>query len=235
MTTRRLQRALFLASVLPATAYAYRPFDGTDAAVAETGQLELELGPVQGEHEAGHTRYTPGAVFDAGIAHNYELVVDLDSVFLGASVVASDLLVKHVLRRGGLQGGTGPSLALETGVLFPTIPLHSTDAGWALALIASQVWEPVTLHVNVEGIYGRYRDLGAVASVIVEGPEAWKVRPVAEVLAGKVDAETTYSVLGGAIWQASDVVAIDVALRVEREAGEAGGEVRAGLTWSFNP
>jgi hypothetical protein len=93
----------------------------------------------------------------------------------------------------------------------------------------------VTVHVNVEGIYGRYRDLGAVASVIVEGPEAWKVRPVAEVLAGNVDAETTYSALGGAIWQASDDVAIDVALRVERESGHAGGEVRAGLTWSFNP
>ena len=26
---------------------AYRPFDGTDAAVAETGELEIELGPVE--------------------------------------------------------------------------------------------------------------------------------------------------------------------------------------------
>ena len=26
---------------------AYRPFDGTDAAVAETGEIEIELGPVE--------------------------------------------------------------------------------------------------------------------------------------------------------------------------------------------
>jgi hypothetical protein len=26
---------------------AYRPFDGTDAAVAETGEFEIELGPVE--------------------------------------------------------------------------------------------------------------------------------------------------------------------------------------------
>ena len=28
-------------------AVAYRPFDGTDAAVAETGEMEIELGPVE--------------------------------------------------------------------------------------------------------------------------------------------------------------------------------------------
>jgi hypothetical protein len=28
-------------------AQAYRPFDGTDAAVAETGEVEIELGPVE--------------------------------------------------------------------------------------------------------------------------------------------------------------------------------------------
>ena len=28
-------------------AEAYRPFDGTDAAVAETGEIEIELGPVE--------------------------------------------------------------------------------------------------------------------------------------------------------------------------------------------
>ncbi|HET9989393.1 MAG TPA: hypothetical protein VFQ65_12770 [Kofleriaceae bacterium] len=236
MTTRRLLLALFiLGSGAPPPAYAYRPFDGTDAAVAETGRIELELGPLQGEHEAGRTTYTPGAVLNAGIAHNYELVVDVDSILIDRSAVASGLFVKHVLRRGGLQGGTGPSLAIETGVLFPTLPLHSTDAGGALALIASQAWDPVTVHVNVAIVYGRYRDLGAIASVIVEGPEAWGVRPVAELYAGNPNAETTYSVLGGAIWNASDAVAIDVALRVERESGHPGGELRAGLTWAFAP
>ena len=34
-------------------AWAYRPFDGTDAAVAETGEIEIELGPVEYLREAG--------------------------------------------------------------------------------------------------------------------------------------------------------------------------------------
>jgi hypothetical protein len=235
MTTRRLRLALLIVSVAPATADAYRPFDGTDAAVVETGQLELELGPLQGEREAGHTTYTPGALIRAGIAHNFEVVLAVDSILLSDSVVASDLLVKHVLRRGGLQGGTGPSLAIHTGVLFPTIPLRSSDAGWVLGAIASQMWDPLTVHVNVQVEYGRYRDLGAIASVIFEGPEAWRVRPVAELLAGNVAAETTFSALGGAIWEVTDAVAVDVALRVERESGHPGGELRAGLTWAFAP
>src|SRR3954465_14539690 len=112
MTTRRLVLALSIVVASATPAFAYRPFDGTDAAVAETGQIELELGPVQGEREAHRTTYAPTVLINAGIAHNYELVVDIDSVFLSESVVASDLLVKHVLRRGGLQGGTGPSLAI---------------------------------------------------------------------------------------------------------------------------
>jgi hypothetical protein len=32
-------------------AEAYRPFDGTDAAVAETGEMEIELGPVESLRE----------------------------------------------------------------------------------------------------------------------------------------------------------------------------------------
>jgi len=30
----------------PLSARAYRPFDGTDAAVADKGEVEIELGPV---------------------------------------------------------------------------------------------------------------------------------------------------------------------------------------------
>ena len=36
-----------LAMAWHGNALAYRPFDGTDAAVAEPGQVEIELGPAQ--------------------------------------------------------------------------------------------------------------------------------------------------------------------------------------------
>jgi hypothetical protein len=35
---------------------AYRPFDGTDAAVAETGEMEIELGPVEYLRQAPSAR-----------------------------------------------------------------------------------------------------------------------------------------------------------------------------------
>jgi hypothetical protein len=42
-----LGMAVVSALVTPtSTAHAYRPFDGTDADVAELGDFELELGPV---------------------------------------------------------------------------------------------------------------------------------------------------------------------------------------------
>jgi hypothetical protein len=46
-----LQPALLLACWC-GTAQAYRPFDGTDAAVAETGELEIEFGALEYLREA---------------------------------------------------------------------------------------------------------------------------------------------------------------------------------------
>src|SRR5262249_31167085 len=48
---RGMAAAALVATAVPAFwwsfAMAYRPFDGTDAAVAETGEMEIELGPVE--------------------------------------------------------------------------------------------------------------------------------------------------------------------------------------------
>jgi hypothetical protein len=40
-------------------AFAYRPFDGTDAAVAEPGELEVELQPARVRQEQGKTLIAP--------------------------------------------------------------------------------------------------------------------------------------------------------------------------------
>jgi hypothetical protein len=41
------------------TAQAYHPFDGTDAAVAETGEMEIELGPIEYIAKAASARCLP--------------------------------------------------------------------------------------------------------------------------------------------------------------------------------
>jgi hypothetical protein len=50
MNSVRSVAALIAAALivcLGGAARTYRPFDGTDAAVAETGEVEIELGPVE--------------------------------------------------------------------------------------------------------------------------------------------------------------------------------------------
>lgn len=232
---RRMRGALALLLV-PAVAHAYRPFDGTDAAVAAPGELELELGPAQGVRIGGATTYLPGALFGAGVARDFELLLHVADAIGGGndSAVASELVVKSVLRHGGLQGGGGPSLALEAGVLFPTVPANGTQTGALGGVIASQVWDLVTIHVNVEAVYGRRRAFGPIASVIAEGPENWEVRPVGELLVADVD-ERVVSLLGGAVWRANAKVAFDGAVRIARIGERDAIELRAGLTLAFAP
>jgi hypothetical protein len=208
--------------------------------VAETGELDLELGSLVGARTHGATIYEPGGIFNYGFAHSYEFVVELDGVVplgsaAGDSFLAASVLVKHVLREGSLQDGRGPSLAVELGVLLPALPMRGIDdAGCSVAFIASQRWSPLAVHLNVEGVYQRDRRFAARASVIIEGPNRWRVRPVAEFLAERdEDQAQTTSALVGAIWRVSPDLAFDGAALVQRELGATMVEARVGLTWAF--
>ena len=54
---------------------AYRPFDGTDAAVAETGEMEIELGPVEYLREgAERALFAPDVRINYGFAPGWEAV-----------------------------------------------------------------------------------------------------------------------------------------------------------------
>ncbi len=229
-------------ALVPRAAEAYRPFDGTDADTAELGDIELEIGPVQGVREQGSTTYEPGFVFNYGFSAGFELVVDADGdgIPLGGAPsdarFVTDVQVKHVLRDGVLQGDRGPSIALETGPLLPTLESHGVDSGggWDAGLIVSYRWEPITVHLNFEGIYTRDRDLSGWASAILEGPGSWRVRPVAELLAEHDGSNGELaSALAGALWRVSSRVTVDAAARTSRELGVTSIEVRAGVTWAF--
>src|SRR6266568_267241 len=57
--------------------FAYRPFDSTDAAVADVGQLEVELGPVGFRRtDEERTIIAPAYVLNFGFAKNWELVLE---------------------------------------------------------------------------------------------------------------------------------------------------------------
>src|SRR3954468_9770929 len=58
-------------------ACAYRPFDGTDAAVADPGKMEVELQPAGGLHdESGTTLIAPATRFNFGLPKGWEAVLE---------------------------------------------------------------------------------------------------------------------------------------------------------------
>ena len=245
--SRRIASLLFAAGVLASSpAQAYRPFDGTDADVAPEGEYELELGPVGWVDENGQNfAVTPWIVNNYGIARGHELVLEgrhflrigNDQEIPRSRVVDTDILLKSIIRRGSLQEGKGLSIATEIGPLLPQI--HDDDRwGFSVGTIASQRWESLTLHLNVVNAIERTQRYDVFVGMIAEGPDAWAVRPVAEVFVeqGFVpgnEPALTRSALVGAIWRADESFDVDLGVRAAR--GEEGSvlELRLGITWGI--
>jgi hypothetical protein len=219
---------------------AFRPFDGTDAAVADTGKVEIELGPVEYRREgAARTLFAPSARINYGFAPNWEAVVEgrvahgLSGDLRGTSLVENSATLKGVLREGVLQERPGPSIATEFGVLLPGIRADR-GAGATLAGIVSQRWEGLTFHLNAAAALTREQHADLFLGIIAEGSRDWPVRPVAEVFYDRDFGETrTRSALIGAIWQISDDVAADIGLRGARVNDHTTAEIRAGVTFAF--
>jgi hypothetical protein len=240
LARRLVSACLVAAGVLSAPAHAYRPFNGTDADVAEAGEYELEFGPLGYlRHGGARTLMGPAIVNNFGLPGEFEIVLegrmehDLGNTDGYRNRFADTALsVKHVLRKGALQGEAGVSIAAECGVLLPEV--HGEHAGGAIcAGIVSQHAGPVTVHVNAELARNRDRSNGRFVGVIVEGRgEDW--RPVLEVFnerdnrGGRVN-----SALAGAIWRYREDLVFDAGVRRAREDRENVTELRVGLTWAI--
>jgi hypothetical protein len=245
MTTTRAVGLLFGGAMLVVAreARAYRPFDGTDADVAEHGSFELEVGPTHWYRQGGETYVVaPATVINFGILEDTEIVVDFED-FVGhgplngrpsLALLDTDILLKHVFREGVLQGKTGVSFAVEAGPLTPEI--NGTNAfGASLNALVSYRWDWGTVHFNEWPSYSRNHNLDLYSGVIVEGPHDWVVRPVGEVFYEKeLNALQTESVLVGAIWTVKESFGLDLAVRAARIGDENAAEVRFGFTWSLN-
>jgi hypothetical protein len=229
-------------SFVSSRAEAYRPFDGTDADVAELGVFELELGPAHWYRLAGQDYViAPATVLNFGIFDGTELVFDFeDFVALGAlngrpavALTNTDVLLKHVFREGVLQGKTGLSIAAEAGPLLPEIN-GANSFGASLNALFSYRWDWGTVHFNEWPSYSRAHNVDLFSGVIVEGPYDWAVRPVTEIFYEKeFNAVETESVLVGAIWTVKESLVFDVGVRSARIGEDKATEVRFGLTWSI--
>jgi hypothetical protein len=222
-------------------AQAYRPFDSTDADVVDRGTVEVELGPMGYLDDGSEQLVAPDLVVTAGLHPRVEIVLQ------GRGLVALDhdaderryrledtaLLAKGLLRAGCLQGGQGPSAALEVGMLLPT--LHGESGVGAEGIgIVSQRWSRLTAHLNGTVSRTRAETWELAAGLIIEGPRRFGVRPVAEAtLSREIDEKSAASGLVGLIWEARDDLAFDLAFRYADDDGRDVRELRAGFTWSL--
>jgi hypothetical protein len=220
-------------------AWAYRPFDGTDAAVADPGEVEIELQPAGALWvQSQPNLIAPDVVYNYGLIKNWELVLEGRGVTpLSPSgpteLVNAGAFLKNILREGVLQDKPGPSIATEFGVLLPD-SMGPSRVGASLAGIVSQRWDWGTIHLNGEAALTREQRADIFAGAIIEGPYQWKVRPVAEFFYEE-ELRTFHTVSGliGAIWQVRDNLSFDVAFRHALTNGRPVEEIRAGMTFGF--
>lgn len=220
-------------------AWAYRPFDGTDAAVAAPGELEIELQPAGRLRESGTTTLiAPATVINYGLSEGWEAVFEGQgqtplSPPGPTSLTAAGAFLKHVLQPGSLQDKTGPSIATEFGVLLPD-STGSSGVGASLAGIVSQRWDWGTIHLNAETALTRDHHADVFLGGIIEGPSKWSVRPVAELFYEKEFGQSeTVSALIGLIWRVRDNLSFDVGMRHALTNGHPVNELHAGLTFGF--
>src|SRR5215471_10817534 len=239
--TAPLAVAVFAVLAAPQEASAYRPFDLTDAAVADFRETEIEFGPVQFRRDdSGTTLIAPAVVYNYGIVKNWELVIEgrgehpfSDVEDTRSRLVDDAISLKGVLREGVLQGKTGPSVATEFGVLLPEI--NGVDrAGASLAMIVSDRWSWGTIHFNAGAALTREQHGDVFVGTIIEGPYDWTVRPVAEILYEReFGTKETFAGLIGLIWKVKDDLAFDLAIREAWVNSRPETELRAGVTFAF--
>ena len=113
-------------------AAAYRPFDGTDAAVADVGEVEIEFQPI-GVIHAGSAKALSDAIVNYGFAERWELVLQgtpqVPPEGAGPLSVSNGAFLKYVLQPGVLQEKQGPSIATEFGA--------AVAADWR---VGSRIW-----------------------------------------------------------------------------------------------
>jgi hypothetical protein len=234
---RSLVAAVSILTLLAPNApvWAYRPFDSTDADVAEPGEIELEFEPFGFlSLPEGDFVIVPDAVINFGLRDGLELVLE-GRHRRGVGIEDTGLFLKTLVREGALQEAPGASVAFEFGALLPTVHDES-GVGASALLVTSYQWSRITAHFNGELALNRSGKMELFGGVILEGRTSGAVRPVMELF---VEGEpghssVTRSLLVGAIWDAKDTLSFDIGARLARVEHDTEYELRAGLTWALS-
>ena len=220
------------------SAWAYRPFVSTDAAVADPKEFELELGVLTVDRTGHENTYTaPSVVLNYGVLDRWELVAEFRvQEGSGTDVTDPAVSLKTVLKEGVLQDKDGLSLAVESGLLLPSTLKGEGGVGFEATGIVSGRLGPLTLHANAGGGVDRSDVRPFVTwGLIGELPVSEKVRLVSEINGqGIRGRRADNAVLLGVIWKpSSSNVFVDAAVRRGISSGAPDWEFTAGVTFGF--
>jgi len=232
----------------PSVALAYRPFFSTDAAVANAGEVEVEVGYAAFRQNGnGTTIVAPALIANLGVARalelvgEFKLVNDLDGGDREPMRFEdSAISLKWVAREGVLQErGPAPSLAVEMSVLLPTLRGEDRPGGELVGIASARAlgWT----YQPERGPAGRARrrrprcGVGRHPGARPDGFTPGGGRGERESVRGSA---ANNSALVGAIWVVAapaplHELSFDVGVRhgISRAANEWGGT--AGLTFAF--
>ncbi|HJO12089.1 MAG TPA: hypothetical protein QGI39_08630 [Gammaproteobacteria bacterium] len=222
-------------------ARAYRPFDSTDADVADAAELEIELGYFGWERAEGDSVYfTPQLVLNYGLTSAFEVIAEFDVEHDPggkSQLIDPGIFLKTVIKQGVLQERPGVSFALEVGALLPSAISEEDRTGFEAIGIVSGMLSSYTWHLNFGGGVDRIdHNSFSLWGVIIERPVSPSLRFVAELNGEKLNNEAVEnSALIGFIWEPESVpdMVFDVGIRhgVSDEAADWGATL--GLTFSF--
>ena len=230
-----------LVCITPRPASAYRPFDGTDAHVAEPHLFELEMSPISYTRMGSErSLIAPQVTLNYGTGSGFEFVLDGGNVMsmhpdpgeVSPQLQEAAFSLKKVLRTGVLQEKKGPSIATEGSVLIPSG--GQSHGGLGVNLIVSQPLSSARtmLHFNAEIERTQEQKTGRFLSAILEGPETWPIRPVGELSWQREgDDPEKRGFLAGIVWQTRQGLAVDAAIKAIDGGGDHGIELRSGFTW----
>jgi len=224
-----------------ASAWGYRPFVSTDAAVVDPREVEIELGYFSLERgDEENTFITPRVVLNWGLVRNLEVVGEFEvekAPNESAQLVDPALFLKAVLKEWVLQGKDRMSFAVEVGPLLPATVARERKFGFEGIGIMSGRLVDLTYHVNCGGGVNRAKaDPFAIWGVIVEFPILRNVRLVGEVNGESGEgAHADNSGLFGFMWQsASSELLVDLGLRRGISSAAPDWQLTTGLTFTFS-
>lgn len=228
--------------ILSATsAFAYRPFISTDAAVAAVKEWEIELGLFNMSRDKGNDGvFVPSLRLNYGILKNWEIVGEFDlQVYKegkarNTEVTDPALFLKGVLREGILQNQEGSSFVVELGVLLPSTVEGERKAGLEGIVVFSGKMSNLAYHLNLGGEFDREEFAAhGIWGIILEYPFEGKFRLVGEIngsFARHGNSES--SGLIGLIWE-TEGLGFDLGIRKGFSTSSADWALTTGITISF--